>query len=203
MSPSSSIPTTGLEQEFWAWFAENEQDLFEFEKHQQGVFDELREALRRVNPNLTFEFGPVEGGRRDFVISADGIRSAFPAVASLHDAAPELPRWRFVKFRPRRRDILSVVYGGRALDPEGLRFTVEPEGGKAGVTVYLPGLKPKEGPHLLGMVFLMLDQALGEFDVETKVGSIEVEHIESAPAHAVPISELPALFDGMLDAPRS
>ena len=59
-------------------FTANEPDLFEFEKNQQDVFDGLWETLHRVHPSLTFEVGPVEDGRRDFVISADGIRAAFP-----------------------------------------------------------------------------------------------------------------------------
>ena len=46
------------------------------------------------------------------------------------------------------------------------------------------------------MGFLFLDECLGEFDVETKVGSIsfqgfESEHFEKSK----PIEELPATFD--------
>lgn len=42
---------------------------------------------------FAFEFGP-QGPRREFVVTAAGIRDAFPAVARLVDAAPTLERSR-------------------------------------------------------------------------------------------------------------
>lgn len=196
------------EQQFWDWFAENEDALFRFEEDQQGVFARLGAALRKVHPELTFEFGPVEdwpgkGPRRDFVISADGIQSAFPAVKALHAAAPDLPRWRVVEFRPRRGTIMTVVYGGHAFEPDALRFTVEPDHGKAGVTAYVPGLAEETRSELVPLVFLMLDQVLGEFDVETKVGFIDLKAAEDVPAEAVPTSELAEAFDRLVAALRS
>ena len=81
------------EQEFWRWFEKNDASLFDFEKDQKAVFDRLTTAMHRVHPSLTFEFGPKQGDSREFVISADGIKDAFPKVISLHAAAPKLPRW--------------------------------------------------------------------------------------------------------------
>src|SRR4030095_14054404 len=89
------------EEDFWKWFENNEAALFDFEKDQEAVFDRLAAALHRVHPDLTFEFGPKHDNRREFVISADGIKDAFPKVISLHTAAPRLPRWTFIRFRPR------------------------------------------------------------------------------------------------------
>lgn len=71
------------EQSFWAWFQNNQDFLFDFEKDQERVFDRLATEMHKVNPSLTFEFGPKEDGRREFTISADGIRKAFPAVQAL------------------------------------------------------------------------------------------------------------------------
>ena len=63
---------------FWRWFQANETRLFDFEKDQDRVFNELQMQLHRIQPSLTFEFGPKEEGKREFVISADGIKDAFP-----------------------------------------------------------------------------------------------------------------------------
>ncbi|GAB3283614.1 hypothetical protein GCM10027449_26810 [Sinomonas notoginsengisoli] len=208
MSTSSApTPPTGPEQQFWAWFASNEDDLFAFEADPGARSAQLGAALRQVHPGLTFEFGPVEevpghGPRRDFVISADGIRSAFPAVQALHAAAPDLPRWRVLKFRPRRRTIMTVVFGGHAIEPDALRFAVSPDHGKVGITAYVPGLTDATRDSMVPVVFLILDQALGEFDVETKAGFIDILPSGQAPADAVPASGLADAFDALVAALR-
>ncbi len=45
------------------------------------------------------------------------------------------------------------------------------------------------------IAFLLLDQALGEYDVETRVGQILVKPIQQAPVNASPLAALPAIFD--------
>lgn len=80
------------EDNFWKWFQQNEALLFDFERDREHIFDLLSSEIRRVHPSLTFEFGPKEGNRREFVISADGIRDAFPKVESLFSSAPPLPK---------------------------------------------------------------------------------------------------------------
>ena len=72
---------------FWSWFATNEDRLFYFEKDQEKIFDELNGKLRAIHPSVTFEFGPVKQGKREFVISADGIREAFPFVERTFSSA--------------------------------------------------------------------------------------------------------------------
>jgi len=87
---------------FWIWFAQHQAELFDFETDQERLFDQLAIQLQKVQPNLTFEFGPKDGGKREFVISAGGIKAAFPAVVFLADVVPALDQWRVTAFRPRR-----------------------------------------------------------------------------------------------------
>jgi hypothetical protein len=88
---------------FWKWFAKHEPKLFNFdfgqEIERERLFDEVGSELQKVDPDLTFEFGPKET-RREFVVSAGGIKRAFPAVASLVAVAPAFERWQFFAFRP-------------------------------------------------------------------------------------------------------
>jgi hypothetical protein len=77
------------ESDFWRWFQKNENALFDFERDQERTFDRLAAEMQKVDPSLTFEFGPKDDGRREFVISADGIVEAFPKVESLYAAAPK------------------------------------------------------------------------------------------------------------------
>lgn len=184
---------------FWRWFQANETRLYDVEKDQEKVFDELQMQLHRIHPSLTFEFGPKEEGKREFVISADGIKEAFPAVISLADAAPPLPRWKITKFRPRRGFQGPLTLNGLRLLPAQLKFTIEPDGAKAGITLFIEGYNPNEREKYAGVVYLMLDQALGEYDVETKVGFIELKS-NSATSNLAkqPFSTLAPTFDNFV-----
>src|ERR1700730_6959782 len=104
------------QEQFWNWFIAHEPELFDFDPNQlaerERIFDELANQLQEIDPDLVFEFGPREP-RREFVISAGGIKRAFPAVVSLVDAAPSLDRWNVTAFRPRRPLNIVVCQGKR------------------------------------------------------------------------------------------
>jgi hypothetical protein len=183
---------------FWQWFESHEAALFAFEQDQERVFQELNRALGAFHADLTFEFSPVVKGRREFVISAAGLKSAFPAVEALHAAAPKLPRWIFIKFRPPRTPINDLEYGGkhvRARDVHYLLFA-DQNPKVLGVMVFLEGYDPAEKQSLWGQIgFLLLDEALGEYTMETKVGSVVFQSRDSKYfAQARPLAELPADF---------
>lgn len=182
------------ESEFWQWFKKNEPELFDFERDQERNFDRLAAAMQKVHPSLTFEFGPKVEGRREFVISADGIREAFPKVESLVAAAPQLPKWKWVKFRP-RREPFDIEYNGVTVRASAVSAVLRPEGGRIAVTVLVPGYSDASRKAYTGVAFLMLDQALGEYDVETKVGHIDVAAPSSNLTGVVSLDQLPHAFD--------
>jgi hypothetical protein len=184
------------EETFWKWFQANESRLFDFEQDQDRVFAELGPEMRKVHPSLTFEFGPKKEGRREFVISADGIKDAFPAVVALADKAPELQRWEIIKFRQRRGPIPDLGYEGTRVKSEDVRFTIEPDGDKAGITLFIKGYDESSHRTLGTIGFLYLDSSLGEYDVETKVGFVDFKPAEEQTTLVKrPISELPSAFD--------
>jgi hypothetical protein len=182
------------EQAFWNWFQKNEDNLFDFEKDQERVFDRLSAELHKVDPNLTFEFGPKENGRREFTISADGIRKAFPAVEKLYTAAPALPRWKLQRFR-QRREPSDISFRGVRVAASGVRVDATRQGEKADIAVFIPGYSEAARETYMGITFLLLDQALGEYDVETRIGKIRAEDTSKAPPKAYPLKELPMRFD--------
>jgi hypothetical protein len=188
----------GPEDEFWDWFEDNEPRLFAFERDQDRVFSELAEALGRVNPDLTCEFGPVVRGRREFVVSAGGVVSAFPAVEDLIDAAPDLARWRFRKFRPRRSVSGHVSFGDLDIEAREVRITCHPDGDLWGLTVHLPGYEPTPDNRYEQIGYLWLDQSLGEYDVETRLSFIEFAPTDyySMASGDVTLNRLPGIIDG-------
>jgi hypothetical protein len=187
------------QEEFWRWFLKNEELLFEFERDQERIFGLLNTALNKVHEGLTFEFGP-RGSVREFVISADGIKSRFPAVVALAQAAPPLSRWKVIAFRPRRPPVHSIRIDEVLVDPADVSFALLDDGTIAGIYLFIPGVKPDDARYKQ-IGYLLLDEALGEFDVETRLGLIEMlapRDSVAIEADRYPLSELPHLFDGLV-----
>jgi hypothetical protein len=192
----SSATAGGAEERFWKWFRANEPRIFEFEKNQEATFDALQTELQRINPDLTFEFGPVKDGVREFVISAGGIKSAFPAVEATYAKAPSLSRWVWVKFRPRRWPLSDLQYGDKKVRAADVRYVLAKDGDKAGVVLFFDGYSEKEKDAYGQMGYLFLDEALGEYAVEAQVGFIEFHSTDSKYfPQSSPLPELPQHFD--------
>jgi hypothetical protein len=182
---------------FWKWFVEHEAELFDFESDQERIFRQLAAALHRVHPHLTFEFGP-KGAKREFVISAGGIKSAFPAVVALANAAPELPRWQVTAFHPRRSPLHVVEIEDKRINPDDVHFSLLHNGTTAGIRLFVPGFR--EGDTVLTqLIYLLLDGTLGEYDVETRLGLIKILPPETATdGERYPLAELPERFDALV-----
>jgi hypothetical protein len=166
---------------FWKWFSQQEEKLFRFDSDQEEIreqiFDELSGQLQKVHPDLTFEFGPRDT-KREFVISAAGLKRAFPAVAALASSAPVLPRWKIVAFRPRRWPPSTTEFRGKRIHPNDVSFTLLEDGTTAGLSLFLPGYK-EDDTDLKMIGYLMLDETLGEHDVETRLAFIEMRSLKS------------------------
>jgi hypothetical protein len=129
----------GDKSSFWHWFSENEPRLFQFETNQDVIFNELTTRLHRINPDLTFEFGPVEGSKREFVISADGKKRSFAAVEKLFSEAPPLKYFRVMKFRQRRREIIDIKTDDLTVSARDVRYILISEGSKTDVMLFIKG----------------------------------------------------------------
>lgn len=158
---------------FWEWFLQNDEAIWNFESAREVVFADLLKELHGVHPDLTFEIGPEQNGVREFVVSAGGLKSAFPAVERLVAEAPPLGRWKLIKFRPRRSEIGTIEIGDIIIDPKAVMFTIEPDGTKFGITLFLGKLHDFDKDIHTQIGFLVLDETLGEYDVETQVATLQ------------------------------
>ena len=189
------------QQEFWKWFTRHEEELYNLnpdrENEREAIFDQLLAELRKVDANLTFEFGPRET-RRKFVISADGIKAAFPSVTLLVRNAPPLERWQLTAFRPRCAPLNAVNFQGRCVNPEEVECTLLENGKTAGLYLFIPGFRESDSA-LRAIGYLLLDEALGEYDVESRLGLIKVLPSDAkTEGDRYPLVELPALFDQLI-----
>jgi hypothetical protein len=184
-------------QQFWKWFKEHDSELFDFERDRERIFDQLATELQKVHPNLTFEFGP-KGVKREFVISAGGIKKAFPAVSALAHAAPALDRWHITAFRPRRISANVVEFRGKRVDPKDVQFSLLDNGKVAGLYLFIPYFHEHDA-DLKQIGYLLLDEALGEYDVEARLGLIKMLSPDAnTNMQRYPLSDLPAQFDRLV-----
>ena len=161
------------EARFWKWFTAHDAALFEVKTASEPICNELGAEMHRVDSHLTFEFGPVQSGKREFVVSADGIRESFPAVIALAKAAPPMKHWKVTPFRPPRPDVERVKVSGIVLDAKAIEFLAIP-GDRTNLLIAVPGFeKTPESTYESG-VYLLLDGILGEYTVETGIGGIEI-----------------------------
>ena len=159
---------------FWEWFMANEEMLLNFDdSNQEAVFNQLSYEMSKVHPDLTFEFSSLmDNGTKEFIISAGGIKAAFPSVESLYKLAPKSEKWVFIKYRPRRKP-MSVEFAGKEIHPNNINAQLFKDGEKVGIMLFIKGYEESQSNIYEQIGFLFLDQALGEYDIETKVGFIE------------------------------
>jgi len=155
--------------------------IYDFQSNQEVIFDKIQEQLHKINPNLTFEISSVKNGKRDFVISADGIIEVFPFVEKLYTSRPNLKEWNFVKFRPRRKIANSIRIGNKELYPDDIKFMFiqDDSVGKIGIALFMNGYNENEIEVYEQIGFLFLDEALGEYDTEIYVGNIILQGFDS------------------------
>jgi len=182
------------EQEFWHWFSRHENELFASVPNEEELFDSLGNALQKVCIGLTFELGG-SGETRELVISADGDKELFTEVLSLVRAAPALPRWRIIAFRPRGVFPIEIAVGGKTVDSRDVHFSLLDNGKIAGIRLFIPGYENNDrGWQQLG--YLLLDHALGEYDVEQNLPLIKMYPPQEATKETrYPLIELPEKFD--------
>ena len=190
------------ESKFWQWFEKNEDKIFKFENNQDKVFNELSHKLKNIHKNLTFEFGPIINNQKEFVISAGGIKAAFPAVEILYNNTPKLKYFSVTKFRPRKTTIYDLSISGTLIKAESVKYLLfkDENPNKVGIFLFFSDYQDELKNLFAQIGFLFLDQILGEYDVETKVGILDFLSFDSKYfKDSKPLKELPQEFDNFFE----
>ncbi len=172
----------------------NSEDYYDFEKNPKKLFSELHIKLAEIDPNICFEFSPVlEDKKRELIISADGIKEAFPAVLQLVKKAPPLPQWKIIAFRPRNA-VEEIRVGNLTLSLDDLFFKYQINNNKFDISIFTK--RYQNDKNLLTAIYLALDSLLGEYDVETKIGLVEIGDFETVSKNQlISLNKLPQILD--------
>jgi len=177
------------ENKFWDWFTKKSNIYFKFEEDRENLFDELKSKLNKINQDLTFEFGPVRDNKREFVISADGIKGSFPDVIKVVNAAPNLPNFKIIAFRQPHLDFTKINYKDIQLDFKDVFFRYGKNNGKLDIELNIRDYQ--DNIDWATAAFLLLDNILGEYDTEMFINGIDRKQlIEYELNSLLPISDL-------------
>lgn len=182
---------------FWKWFLEHENQFFHYEQYHTKLLEETLSKLKDIHPDLVFEIGPEFDGKRELIISSNGLKEGFTSVIELVHSSPELDRWLITPFRQRKKDLdIEIQIEDITLSPEDIFFTYEPEGKKVNINLYIAGID-EEDERVFHVVLLLLDSVIGEYDVEMKLNQIDIHPLTSVKdATALyALKELPGIVD--------
>jgi len=183
---------------FWSWFKAHRVEIAKIKRADEPVAQQINEELHKIDPRLLFELG-IGTEPKEFIVSADGVREAFPSVKRLVAAAPSIPGWKVIAFRPRKAAGLQIALDdGTKLSADDLAFVVLPTAkppAPIDLILYAPGVGGANDEAVKQVSFLLLDATLGEYDVETRVGGIAIKPIGDKPANAKPLRELTRVID--------
>lgn len=183
-------------EKFWDWFVSNSEKLYiNLQKDQQNQLSVIEEKLHLVNENLAFQLaGAGKDGRYEFIISADGIKDLIEPVLDLTEKAPKLDKWKITAFRQRADDFEEIDFGDFKILSSDIYFKDIDEGNKTGLVLFIKNFQNTK--RFIGAVFILLDVKLGEYDVMTKIGSIDFRDLDEADIKLhKPLKELPKFID--------
>ena len=190
-------------QEFWTWFptvAQRYREAIDDRSFDDHVED-MTQHMTRWFPRLAWVFGPGEEDGHSLTITGEGDRLKQMLAEYWHAHAVALPGWSFQASRqpssPHRLDGLQFEFGdGTAVKTNDVmvRTEVHEETQKLDVQVWHPVFEflPEDGQWQI--VFLLFDEALGEFGTETWIGDIEVAAFEKDDKTRS-ITDLPRFID--------
>ena len=139
------------------------------------MLDAIEIKIRRYHEDLAFEIGRAPNDPVfKFVISANGDPENIDAVVRLAKAAPDLVNWKIVPFRPRLGGY-ELNYEGHELNASMMRYTLDLTVRPPDLTLYIDGMTEDNANSLRNGAFILLHDALGEFDVMTKLRYIDIE----------------------------
>lgn len=171
------------EQKFWKWFQKNSTWLYDFEKNKEEILGNISSQLKAYKEGLAFELSSEKNNCREFIISADGVRDLFPDVQALVKAAPKMEKWTIIAFRPRMDDYsqFTLKSSERDLDPKKIWTYHRIEDGHFDLIIYYPDYSDEHRNNFINASYILLDMALGEYDVTTGIRYIDHQKLMENP----------------------
>ena len=168
--------------EFWNWFKANQEEFYQidFEKIEELEisFDKLDKKLKPLNEHFTFEFSPIlDNGKREFVLSADGYRDAFPDLLSLFKRSPELEKWDILPFKQGfDEDPQIQFHNGFTFSWDKVFFQSKQTSEGLSIDFYIEDYDEGD-PNFQTGLLILLDSYLGEYDAVMQIRYVDIHKL--------------------------
>ncbi len=189
---------------FWQWVAGSETGLANgvMGTDPAHTMQALTERIKAVNPGLIAEVAidRSTGAQQTLVISAAGNSALFPAVKALVASAPALARFKVVAFRQRRlQQDDSIEVEGKSYSTKDFFYReLDRLEGKLDIEILVKGLTAENNETMTRLAFVLLDAAVGEYDVETKLGGVTLVAMPAeVPEAAKPLQRVAEAVDSL------
>jgi hypothetical protein len=131
-------------------------------------------------------------------ISADGISELFSYVIRLCNELKLLSNWIVFPFRQRLDNIgdLEIRMDGNLIKGEDILFVSRETENRIDLDICVKNMETIDNP-VINAIFLMLDSAVGEYDVVSKIGNVDIKPYSSLKNNdqLTALVELPRLVD--------
>lgn len=189
---STSTGESKNPKEFWTWFDENKDDVAK--KLQSKDNQKIQQTLSEVNKRLgseyagvSFLFGKGKGpdAKYHFVATAGGMRENFENVKACAEAAPPMPGWKIIAFKPASESkdskvrVAEITASASDIMYQIFKLGSGNETG-IGVTLYPTGMDESNRKIYQHIAALLLDHTLGEYYAGTKIDSLALQPISKA-----------------------
>ena len=173
-------------EKFWKWFPEVAK-RFEaalVADEPQPVVDEVSAFMATNMPGLSWALGRGENDLHSFTLTGEGQIPKQLLAEYWHSRAVEMPGWVFYASRqPSTYEVLKDIAIGvseqEQIDAANfqIKTSIDEENELIDIIAWHPALASVPAEHHFQILFLLLDEALGEFGVQTWLGEITVEPI--------------------------
>lgn len=192
-------------QNFWNWFQDNEQAIynaFKLEINNEELLFHLQRNLNNISKRTEIIIYEVsnQNEKLHIMITALGYKKLFPKVITLGDTAPKLKHFTIQTFiKPLTPENFNQI-------PEGLKKIINKSlirlddykisTKKIKITLYMPvnfEFENEFHKYISGELAIMF--TLGEVNYKKHIADFEIKHIETKTNGSLQLSELPEFID--------
>ena len=190
--------------EFWKWFPTVAKQYAELLDSQQSeeVVAAVTEKVGDLMPGMCWVFGREDSGH-SFTLTGEGQLAKQLLAEFWLTRAVDVPGWQFFGSKQptpvEQADSFAIRVGPDAdVDCSGfvVRTDVDEDAERIHIKAWHPTYADLPEEHHMQILFIFLDELLGEFGTQTWIGGIEIEPVESG-EHTRPLSELPAFIESV------
>ena len=182
---------------FWDWYPTVAPRFYAAleEGNFHELTDEIVDFMAQTLPGLAWVFGPGEDGGHSFTVTGEGIVPLQILADYWHSHAVKIDGWTFHGSRQASPTldeyVIQIGDAGQISAAEFLVLTeIDLETEKVNLVIWHPLFAEVPEEHHSQIVFLFLDETLGEFGVEAALGTLDIEPIVEDPA-VIRLSQLP------------